>query len=255
MKRLPPIDLHAHIEADISASDLIELGALIFAATRSLDEAEQALRRSDPWTVWGVGCHPGLVGAQKSFDRDHFADLITRTAYVSEIGLDGKSRVPMDIQRTTFRAMLQVLQTTPRITSIHSFSATGDALDCLAAYPIDAAVLHWWLGDAEQTQRAVELGCFFSINAAMLLRPEVVSRLPLDRLLTETDHPFGDRSGGRDRRPGEVGDVERATARLHGLEPDEVRRILWRNFGKLTHRARCGGLLPRPVRVTLAAVG
>lgn len=48
MKRLPPIDLHAHIEADIASSDLSELGSLVFAATRSLDEAEQALGRSDP---------------------------------------------------------------------------------------------------------------------------------------------------------------------------------------------------------------
>ena len=83
MRHLPPIDMHAHIEAGIAAADLLELKSLIFAATRSLDEAEGALKRSDPWTVWGVGCHPGLVRAQNAFDPAQFAALTARTPAVS----------------------------------------------------------------------------------------------------------------------------------------------------------------------------
>jgi TatD DNase family protein len=255
MSRLLPIDVHAHIKADIAAADLVELRALVFAATRSLDEAEQALRRSDPSTVWGVGCHPGLVGVQKAFDRARFAELIAKTPYVSEVGLDGSSRVPMGTQRATFEAILAVLQVNQRITSIHSYDATEAVLDCLAARPVQGAVLHWWLGDAHQTQRAIGLGCYFSINASMLRRPELLDRLPLDRLLTETDHPFGHRSGGRGRRPGQVDDVERALAQLHGLNQDELRLALWRNLAALVHLTRCGMRLPRQARVTLAAIG
>ena len=254
MKRLPPIDLHAHIEADIAASDLSELGSLIFAATRSLDEAEQALRRADPWTIWGVGCHPGLVGVQKTFDPTRFADLISKTAYVSEVGLDGKSRVSLQTQRATFDSILNTLQTSPRITSIHSYAATGVILSCLAAQPIQGAVLHWWLGDEDETRRAVALGCYFSVNAAMLKRPDGLHLLPLDRVVAETDHPFGDRSGGRGRRPGNVNNVEAAIARLHGLDQDKLRRVMWRNLADLARSTQCGVLLPRPVRVTLAAV-
>jgi len=252
--RLPPIDMHAHIEAGIAASDLAELGSLIFAATRSLDEAEQALGRSDPWTIWGVGCHPGLVGVQRAFNADRFADLVAQTGYVSEIGLDGKSRVPLAAQQASFAAILTVLQEMPRITSIHSYAATEPVLGCLAAHPIKGAVLHWWLGDGEQTQRAVELGCYFSINASILRRPELIAMLPLDRVLTETDHPFGDRSGGRTRRPGNVLRVEQAIAHLHQLDNDGVRQAMWRNLANLVHETKCGALLPRPVRVTLAAL-
>lgn len=254
MKRLPPIDLHAHIEADIPTSDLADLGALVFAATRSLDEAERVLQRRDGWTVWGVGCHPCLVGAQKAFEADRFAGLSARTAYVSEVGLDGKSRVPMETQRATLAAVLKVLQTTARITSMHSFAATGAVIDCLAERPIHGVVLHWWLGDAAQTRRAADLGCFFSVNAAMLRQPDLVSRLPLDRVLPETDHPFGDRSGVRGRWPGHVDDVERALGQLHGLDQDELRRVLWRNLVKLVRSTRCGMLLPRSARVALATV-
>ena len=254
MRRLPSIDMHAHVEADIEAADLLGLKSLIFAATRSLDEAATALDRSDPWTIWGVGCHPGLVEVQKAFDPARFAELISRTPYVSEVGLDGASRVPMDMQRATFEAILVALQESPRITSIHSSDAAEPLLDCLTGRPIQGVVLHWWLGDAEQTQRAIELGCHFSVNASMLRRPELLRSLPLDRMLAETDHPFGDRSVRRGRRPGNVDDVEQAIARLHGLTHDAVRQAMWRNLAGLVRSAQCGVLLPRSVRVTLAAV-
>lgn len=253
MKGLPPIDLHAHIEPDIAATDLSELGSLIFAATRSLDEAEQALTRSDAWTIWGVGCHPGLVGVQKAFHPLRFAELIAKTPYVSEVGLDGTSRLPLQAQQATFESILSTLQASPRITSIHSYAATETVLDCLTARPIQGAVLHWWLGSEEQTSRAVELGCYFSVNAAMLKRPDLLRLLPLDRVFAETDHPFGDRSGGRGRRPGNVDNVEAHLAHQHELDQDEVRRMMWRNLADLARLTRCGVLLPRPVRVTLAA--
>ncbi|MFK4222222.1 TatD family hydrolase [Streptomyces sp. NPDC019890] len=253
MRRLPPIDMHAHIDPDISPSDLLELGSLIFAATRSLDEAERALRRSDPWTIWGVGCHPGLVGVQRAFDAARFAELIDRTPYVSEVGLDGKSRVPLDTQRATLDAVLAALQYNPRLTSIHSFTAIDVTLECLTARPIHGAVLHWWLGNEAQTERAVELGCYFSVNASMLRKPELLASLPLDRVLPETDHPFGDKSSGQGRRPGKVDDVERALARIHALDPERVRKETWRNFAQLVRSTKCGALLPRPVRIGLAA--
>jgi hypothetical protein len=70
----------------------------------------------------------------------------------------------------------------------------------------------------------------------------------------ETDHPFGDRSGGRGRRPGNVNQVEAAIARLHGLDQEQVRRIMWQNLATLVRVTRCGSLLPRTVRLTLAAL-
>jgi TatD DNase family protein len=255
VRRLPPIDLHAHIEPDIAASALTDLGSLIFAATRSLDEAELALSRSDPWTIWGVGCHPGLVGAQKAYNPVRFSELITNTAYVSEVGLDGSSRVSMPTQQATFDSILKALQATPRIVSIHSYAATGTVLDCLTARPIRGAVLHWWLGDEEQTRRAIELGCYFSVNASTLKRLELIKLLPIDRLLSETDHPFGDRATGRGRRPGNVDDVEESLALIHGIDREETRRIMWRNLARLVGDAGCGVLIPRAARVALASVG
>lgn len=251
--RLRPIDLHAHVASSISGADLSALNALVFVATRTLDEAETALRRADQWTIWGVGCHPGLVGAQKSFNATRFESLIELSPYVAELGLDGRSRVPIDRQLATLMAVLDILQRKPRITSLHSSGATTEVLNALERNPIKGAVLHWWLGDEGETARAVHLGCYFSINAAMLDREDVLRGIPVERALTETDHPFGDRFTGRSARPGGVGSVEAKLAQQHGVTADAIRAQVWRNLAAIVGATRTGALLERPVRIALAA--
>jgi TatD DNase family protein len=248
----PALDLHAHVDPDIDPAELGCLG-VIFVATRSLDEADAATQRQDEQTIWGVGCHPGLVGAHKAFSPDRFAELITRTAFVSEVGLDGKSRVPMRTQEATLGSILSVLDGSPRITSLHSYQASEQIIVALEARPIAGAVLHWWLGNESQTRRALELGCFFSVNASSVRRTDLLDLIPLDRLLTETDHPFGDRRGGRGARPGFVKSVEVALARQHGATVGDVRVAMWRNLARLVSETKSAHLLPRAVRRQLLA--
>lgn len=245
--------MHAHVDASIATADLAGLGA-VFAATRSLHEAAQATKRMDLTTVWGVGCHPSLVGAQRHFNLAEFSALIERTAYVSEVGLDGTSSVSLDDQKRTLCAVLRVLQEHPRIISLHSYEASEEVLACLEALPAPGAVLHWWLGDEDQTRRAVGLGCYFSINASSAWRTDLLSVIPLERVLTETDHPFGDRKSAGRRTPGGVGDVEAALARHYDLAPDHLRVAMWRNLGALVQEVGCGSLLPRGIRTRLASV-
>lgn len=254
MRTLPALDLHAHIEPAIAAHELTALGAAVFAVTRSLAEAEAALRRNDPTTVWGVGCHPGLLSAQRDFSPNQFAGLLDATAFAGEVGLDGKSRVPMTTQLMTFWSVLEALRDKPRIATIHSYLATSKVLDLLAAAGLAGIVLHWWLGSPTETARAVELGCYFSINAAMLRRDDILRSIPIDRVFTETDHPFGDRTSRSIRQPGAVSDVEMALATMHGLSKEMIRIQLWRNLRTAVSELGVGAMLPKELRSHLAAV-
>ena len=158
-----PIDLHAHVDPTIAPAELTVLQAVIFAASRTLDESEQSLARDDGHVVWGVGCHPAKAAAHSGFEAGRFSALIERAAFVSEIGLDGAANVPMARQEQTLRSILEILQRTPRIASVHSYRASTAVLDLLTEVPIEGAVLHWWLGDDQETARAVEMGCWFSV--------------------------------------------------------------------------------------------
>ncbi len=253
MRFLQQLDVHAHINPSIPSDELRQLDATIFGMTRSLDEAEEVLRRNDSNVLWGVGCHPGLAKVQKGFDAQKFSRTIDKTALVGEIGLDGKSRVALDLQLKNLVSILSTLQQKPRIVSMHSSSATEKLIQALKENPSKGIILHWWLGDRNLTQRALSLGCYFSLNNSSLRYTELIKDIPINRILTETDHPFGDRWAPAPQRPGSVSDVEAGLARLHGLEIGEVRRQVWTNFGSLVKETNTYQLLPQSIRAALAA--
>jgi len=78
--------------------------------------------------------------------------------------------------------------------------AVSAVLERLESYP-DAAVpvLHWYSGSFKELERAVALGCWFSVGPAMASSKNgqaLISRMPPERIVTETDGPFaalGDR--------------------------------------------------------------
>lgn len=255
MSRLPPLDTHAHINPTISRSDLERLPAVIFAMTRSLAEATSALARQDLRVQWGVGCHPGVAAAQEAFDGPTFARLLQQAAVVGELGLDGTSAVPMSNQREILRMALRELAGQPRIVSMHSVRAQGPLLDELEQNPAHGVILHWWLGSAAQTRRAVELGCYFSINASMVARSGALDAIPPERMLTETDHPYGDRKSPAPRLPGAVEAVEGAFGRRWCVGASEARVRVWQNLRSLLAATDSADLLSREIRTHLVALG
>jgi TatD DNase family protein len=246
----PPLDAHAHVDVTITPSDLLALRAVVFAASRSLEESQQALDRQDQdlLTVWGLGVHPGLKTALEHFDLDTFKTLLGRTAYVGEVGLDGKVQSRLKLQQEVLNDILTELQTSARITSLHSYGATNELLELLAATPIEGAVLHWWLGDVAATRQAVELGAYFSINVANLRNRDALAQVPIDRILTETDHPDGDRWSTQPKQPGNVTKVEAELARRLEITAADLRRASWKNLRELTESTRTQELLPPRVR-------
>jgi TatD related DNase len=54
--------------------------------------------------------------------------------------------------------------------SLHSAGCADKLLDILAERPHPGAILHWFLGDDDSLRRAVDFGCFFSVNGSMSKR-------------------------------------------------------------------------------------
>jgi TatD DNase family protein len=230
MRTPPPLDTHAHLALDIEASAVRRLGAFVFAVTRSLDEFETVAGRHDLRTVWGVGIHPGLVRNIRGFNIDQFHEAVRTGTFVGEVGLDGSSRVPLPDQLRVFRAVLEELQRQPRMVSVHSSGAHFRVLRELHRTPVDGVVLHWWTGSIELTEEAVRLGCYFSLPPAMMSSDEMLRVIPIDRILPETDHPYGDRRTPGRKRPGGVDEVEHHLSVLHRKQPRDIRIQFWRNL-------------------------
>lgn len=240
----PPIDTHAHVDVGVDADALEALGAVVFAVTRSLDEFEQTRRRADRITVWGLGCHPGVVRALRDYDGERFSSLADETPLISEVGLDGRGPEP-DLQRSVFADILERLRAKPRIISIHSARAAGPVLEMIEEFRPPGAVLHWWTGTKAQTSRAIDLGCWFSINP--MLKPELLRLLPSERVLTETDHPAGNRVATL-RQPGAVHEVEARLASHWGLNNTRARARLWSTTSQLVDLTRTARMFPSVVQ-------
>lgn len=251
-KKLPPLDLHAHIDSAIAPRDLEALGAVVFAATRSVEEFARVSDRADAVTVWGIGCHPGVAAAQERYDENAFAKLLTKTPFVSEIGLDGGSPVPMERQKEVFRSVLHQVARTPRLVSIHSKRATAGTLDLIESSGVEGAILHWWLGSEAETRRALGLGCLFSVNRSMDVERLKAAGVTLSSILPETDHPTGNRRGDGLKQPGWTVDVEQSVAVAYGMTQLAVRDQFWNTLVSQVRTQGVTDLLPPVVRAMAA---
>lgn len=152
--------------------------------------------------VWlSVGLHP----LDDCLDRDLTnieADLRHWCAKpeihaVGETGLDYHYKPETREQQIeSFRAHLQVAKDLEKPIIVHTRNAQADTLALIKANTGDAAgVLHCFTESWEMAEQALELGYYISISGIVTFKNaselrDVVRRVPLDRLLVETDSPY-----------------------------------------------------------------
>jgi hypothetical protein len=73
---------------------------------------------------------------------------------------------------------------------------------------------------------------------------ESLRLVPLDRLLLETDHPFGDRSESQPRRPGNLSHPESAVSAAFSISPDVLRCQTWRNLKTIAEKLNLVEMFP-----------
>jgi TatD DNase family protein len=151
-------------------------------------------------------------------------------------------------QERVLSAILAVAGSNPVIMSIHSVSATRRVIALLNRYPVTGAVLHWWRGTPSETEDALSLGCYFSLNGAEAIRPKVLDLIPRDRILTETDFPFSRRSDRGAVRPGITTTIEAALADAWKLDASDAREQVWRNFKRLISSTGGAQRMPRGIQ-------
>jgi TatD DNase family protein len=228
---------------------------VLFAVTRESREWDAALDRRDGLAIWGVGVHPKVPAAIAGFDAARFAQAADRALLVGEVGLDGRSKVPLAEQRRVFDAILDLVAATPRPVSIHSVGASRDVLDALRSRLPAAPILHWSRGSQSETQEALELGCFVSLNGAEAHRPRVLDHLPPERVLTETDFPHSRRTDPAARRPAAVATIESALMERWGVDRPSLRLWLWRNLGEVFDRCELLAIFPPRESLTGRVLG
>ena len=221
--------------------------------TREPSEWADALRRQDDMAIWAVGAHPRLLKEDRPFAIDAFEEAVKGALVVGEVGLDRRALSSRSVE--VFEEILAVARQHARPVSIHSVGATGEVIAALRRRPVNAPVLHWWRGSPSETQEAIRLGAFFSLNGAEARNPKVLALLPRDRVLTETDYPHSRRYDTAAQRPAAVQTIEAALMELWKVDQSELREQIWRNLGGLFDRCSLLDELPSSFQETILTAG
>jgi len=238
------IDTHCHLDfpdyqgdlaevlaraAKVGVAEIITVG-IDLATSRKACELAASL----PGVYATVGVHPHHVNEMGPDDYPALRELAARPEVVAygEIGLDYvKEYSPAALQREHFVRQVEIARQAGLPLIIHDREAHADILAILrAAGKLPAGgVMHCFSGDAALAEEVLELGFYISIpgvvtfKSAAVLR-EAVRRVPLERLLLETDAPFLAPVPVRGKRnePAFLPYIARRVAEVKGCELEEV---------------------------------
>lgn len=235
-------DVHCHVDfapdAASLAAGLDALGVSAFSATVTPEGYERAVQELagcgnvrvalglHPW--WVAGSEAGGTG--QALER--FEHLVGSTRFVGEIGLDFGARhvASREAQERAFDRMVSAsVASGGKVLTLHAVRAADAVLDALERYRATeggACVLHWFSGSSDDLQRAIRLGCFFSVGPRMLATKRgraYAQAVPRERLVLETDEPSA--PGASLEAGAWRGLLERALVDLAGLRGEQVAEL------------------------------
>ena len=255
------IDSHCHLADEAFAADLEEVirraadagveRALVILEAGNPAESAQAGRVERLWPAvrFSIGVHPHQAH-QFADDPERAATTVREqlaatpsARAVGEIGLDYHYDFsPRDVQHAVFRAQVRLARELDVPVVIHTREADEDTMAILRTEGGGAlrGVLHCFTGDAALADAGVALGLFVSL-AGILTFPkadalrQTARRVPLDRVLTETDSPFLAPVPYRGKRnePAYVARVVEALAEMHRMPAADLAERTAANFHTL----------------------
>lgn len=162
--------------------------------------SKQALELTSIDGVWaGAGIHPTDCEGFREWWLDEIDALLAAPGAVAvgETGIDlYRDRSYLDDQRAAFLGHIELAKKHDKALVIHTRESIDEALEMLVEVGAPSRlVFHCWSGDAEQLQRALDLGAHISFAGNVTFKNAsdlraVAPLVPPDRLLVETDSPY-----------------------------------------------------------------
>lgn len=211
------VDFHCHLDlypdpvAAVAEAVRERIYTLTMTTTPRAWPRNRSLTEQTTCVRAALGLHPQLV-AEHAKELALWEQFLPEAKYIGEVGLDAGPQYfrSLDLQKQVFERILRLCANAGgKVISVHSVRATKAVLDLVEAalpHARGKVVLHWFTGSGSEIRRATDLGCYFSVNAAMLATERgrsAVAAIPADRILTETDGPFTS-TGGRPSRPSDL---------------------------------------------------
>jgi TatD DNase family protein len=251
------VDSHCHLDFPELADRLDEVlarmranrvdRALCVSVTLEDFPRVLALANAHPHLYASVGVHPDHREAAEP-DVGTLVRLASdpRVIAIGETGLDyyrtaGDPATESGWQRERFRVHVRAARRTGKPLIVHTRAAADDTIAILRDEGAETVggVMHCFTETWEVARAALDLGFFISMSGIVTFRNaealrEVARRVPLDRLLIETDAPYlaPVPHRGKTNEPGFVRHVGEFLATLRGLDAERLAAATSENFDR-----------------------
>lgn len=234
------IDTHFHLdlwENPLEISSKIEEKQIYTIAVTnapSVFEFSHNLTKELKYIRAALGLHPELV-----FERYNeiklFKQFLNLTKYIGEVGLDFSQR-NISSKQKQIEIFEQILtccaESGDKVLTIHSRKAESFIIDMIGNNFPGKIILHWFSGTNSSIEKAIRNEYYFSINSRMIKSDtgiSLIKKIPVDRLLTETDGPFIFENNKKCSPLNVEGTISNL-ASLLSIDPLEMKQIVYSNF-------------------------
>src|SRR3990172_7568073 len=248
------VDSHCHINFPELAENIGDVLAqmrnneVVSALCVSVNLADfpqvLALAEQYPHIYATVGVHPDYEGVEEP-DVARLARLAQhpKVIAIGETGLDYfRLKGDLEWQRTRFRNHIRAARECGKPLIIHTREAAADTLRIMAEENAAEAggVMHCFTETWEVAEAALAMGFYVSFSGIVTFKnarqlKEIAQRVPLERILIETDAPYLAPAPHRGKlnQPAYVRHVAEEIAALRGISTEETGRCTTENFMRL----------------------
>jgi len=254
------VDSHCHLDfpelrADLAGvlsrmSDNGVSHALTISTTLETFPAVREVAHAHP-NVWcSAGVHPDEQrdGREASLEELLAMGSDARVVAIGETGLDYyRLEGDLEWQRERFRTHIRAARKLRKPLVIHTRSSAQDTLRVMREEGAEevGGVMHCFTETMEVAEAAIAMGFHISFSGIVTFKnakdlKEVAKRVPVERMLVETDSPYlaPVPHRGKSNQPAFVKHVAEEIARLRGITVEEVARATTENFFRLFRHAR-----------------
>lgn len=243
-------DTHAHIDDPVYADDFSELLSRLKSAGISrvtnvgydLSSSERSvnLARDFDFIYAAIGVHPHNAEEATAETWDNLLRLAKQPKVLAwgEIGLDYfRDLSPRPVQKEVFVQQIKLANEAGLPIVIHNRDAHQDVLEIVKANPPHyGGVFHCYSGSWEMAQILLNLGFYLSFAGPVTYKNarhtvEVARKLPLDRILVETDSPYltPEPRRGKRNEPAYVCEVVKKISEIRNLNYEDVAHQTMKN--------------------------
>jgi TatD DNase family protein len=245
------VDVHCHLDdekfdkdigAVISRAKKAGVGAIVCNGTSPASN-RKVLKLAGRFDIVkaALGLFPAnalkLTDAEVDKELNFIREQKSQIVALGEVGIDFLCVNGEEERARMFEIFAKIVRLANSIRKpliVHSRKAESEVLDLLKVAKVPV-LMHFYCGNAELVKIGVERGYYFTIPTSVLRSKtmrKLAKRVPIDKILTETDAGALRFEGGRNE-PSNVRFSVAKIARLKGVSAAEMERQIWENYAKV----------------------